>query len=49
MPPRSRPLLALSVIVAVAMHTFPQQELPASVYAIRGLRPRMLLTLGVAF
>ncbi len=30
-------------------HSFPQQELPASVYAIRGLRPRLLLTLGVAF
>jgi hypothetical protein len=33
----------------VPTHTFPQQELPASVYAIRGLRPRLLLTLGVAF
>ncbi len=29
--------------------TFPVQELPASVYAIRGLRPRLLLALGVAF
>ena len=29
--------------------TFPAQELPASVYAIRGLRPRLLLALGVAF
>jgi Protein of unknown function (DUF3575) len=29
--------------------TFPAQELPASVYSIRGLRPRLLLALGVAF
>jgi len=29
--------------------TFPAQELPASVYAIRGLRPRLVLALGVAF
>jgi hypothetical protein len=29
--------------------TFPQQELPASVYANPGLRPRLLLALGVAF
>jgi hypothetical protein len=27
----------------------PQQELPASIYANRGLRPRILLGLGVAF
>jgi hypothetical protein len=33
----------------VPTHTFPPQELPASVYAIRGLRPRLLLALGVAF
>jgi hypothetical protein len=30
-------------------HTFPAQELPASVYANRGLRPRFMITLGVAF
>ena len=30
-------------------HSFPQQEIPASVYANRGLRPRILLGLGVAF
>jgi hypothetical protein len=29
--------------------TFPQQELPASVYANPGVRPRLLLALGVAF
>jgi hypothetical protein len=29
--------------------TLPQQELPASIYANRGLRPRVLLDLGVAF
>jgi hypothetical protein len=28
---------------------FPAQELPASIYAIRGVRPRLLLSLGVAF
>jgi hypothetical protein len=33
----------------VPSHTFPAQELPASVYANRGLRPRFLITLGVAF
>jgi hypothetical protein len=29
--------------------TFPQQELPASIYANRGLRPRVLCDIGVAF
>ena len=29
--------------------TFPQQEVPASVYANPGVRPRLLLALGVAF
>lgn len=29
--------------------TFPQQELPASVYANPGVRPRLLLALGLAF
>lgn len=29
--------------------TFPQQELPASIYANPGVRPRLLLALGVAF
>jgi MYXO-CTERM domain-containing protein len=29
--------------------SFPAQELPASVYAIRGLRPRLLMALGYAF
>jgi hypothetical protein len=29
--------------------SFPAQELPASIYANRGLRPRVLLSLGVAF
>lgn len=29
--------------------SFPQQELPASVYANPGVRPRLLLALGVAF
>jgi hypothetical protein len=33
----------------VPTHTFPAEELPASVYANRGLRPRVLITLGVAF
>jgi Protein of unknown function (DUF3575) len=33
----------------VPTHTFPAQELPASVYSTRGLRPRVLLGLGVAF
>jgi len=33
----------------VPTHAFPPQELPASVYAVRGLRPRLLLALGVAF
>jgi hypothetical protein len=33
----------------VPTQTFPPQELPASVYAIQGLRPRLLLALGAAF
>jgi hypothetical protein len=33
----------------VPTHTFPTQELPSSVYANRGFRPRLLITLGVAF
>jgi hypothetical protein len=28
---------------------FPKQELPASVYTQAGLRPRLLMSLGVAF
>jgi hypothetical protein len=37
------------LMYTVPTHQFPAQELPASVYAIRGLRPRVLLGLGVAF
>ena len=33
----------------VPTQSFPTQELPASVYADRGLHPRILLGLGVAF
>jgi hypothetical protein len=33
----------------VPTHAFPSQELPASVYADKGLRPRALMALGVAF
>ncbi|MEI7893002.1 MAG: DUF3575 domain-containing protein [Myxococcales bacterium] len=33
----------------IPTETFPQQELPASVVAIRGLRPRLLVSLGAAF
>jgi hypothetical protein len=39
----------LGLQYTVPSHTFPPLELPASVYATRGLRPRLLLGLGVAF
>ena len=41
--------LGTGVQYTVPSATFPSQELPASVYASRGLRPRLLLALGVAF
>jgi hypothetical protein len=41
--------LGAGLMYTVPTHTFPAEELPASVYANRGLRPRFLLGLGVAF
>jgi hypothetical protein len=41
--------LGAGLMYTVPTHSFPAEELPASVYANRGLRPRFLLGLGVAF